>query len=135
MRFDLPWILGRRRAPGYSGAGMAYLLVLGACLIIVGVLPSVAQAVPSSEPFGIVPGSFHVLPSSLQAGGHADLTTSFDFAHDNTGRTYNDVRNIVVKLLLASTVITPLSRRALKHNYWVKASIQQNRANVRSPVK
>jgi hypothetical protein len=98
MRFDLPWILGRRRAPGYSGAGMAYLLALGACLIIVGVLPSVAQAVPSSEPFGIVPGSFHVLPSSLQAGGHADLTTSFDFAHDNTGRTYNDVRNIVVKL-------------------------------------
>jgi hypothetical protein len=58
-----------------------------------------AGAQPSSTPFGIVPGSFHVTTSTGQAAAHADLTVSFDFAHDEkTGRTDNDVRTVVVNL-------------------------------------
>lgn len=57
-----------------------------------------AVAAPSSKPFEIVAGSFSVVPSTLQAGAHEDLTTAFDFAHDAAGKTFNDVRNTVVEL-------------------------------------
>jgi hypothetical protein len=45
-----------------------------------------------------MPGSFQIVPSTFQAGAHEDLTTSFDFAHDEAGRTFNDLRNAVVSL-------------------------------------
>lgn len=58
-----------------------------------------AAARPSSHPFEIVPGSFHVVPSSDQAAAHADLTVSFDFAHEGeNGPTYNDQRTTIVNL-------------------------------------
>ncbi|HWY17923.1 MAG TPA: hypothetical protein VNY27_04340 [Solirubrobacteraceae bacterium] len=57
-----------------------------------------AGAIPSKHPFEIIPGSFHFIPSTLQAGAHGDLTTSFDFAHNASGNTFNDVRTIVVNV-------------------------------------
>ena len=53
---------------------------------------------PSEQPFEIVPGSFHLTPSSLQAGAHANLTTTFDFAHNAQQKTFGDVRTTVVNL-------------------------------------
>jgi len=61
-------------------------------------LSASAIAAPSSHPFEIAPGSFHVTPSTTQAAAHEDLTTSFDFAHEASGVTDNDVRTIVVNL-------------------------------------
>ena len=59
---------------------------------------TVAIARPSEHPFEIVPGSFHFTPSGDQAGAHANWVTSFDFAHEESGSTFNDVRNVVVNL-------------------------------------
>jgi hypothetical protein len=73
--------------------------MLAACLMALSlVVTSVSMAKPSTEPFEITPGSFHVVPSTFQAGAHEDLTTSFDFHHNAFGNTFNDVRNIVVNL-------------------------------------
>jgi hypothetical protein len=41
---------------------------------------------------------FKVLPSTVQAGAHEDLTTSFDFAHTAHGETVDDVHTVVVEL-------------------------------------
>ena len=57
-------------------------LVLGMCLLPLGVSPTAAQAQPSPHPFEIVPGSFHLTPSTDQAGAHENLTVAFDFAHE-----------------------------------------------------
>ncbi|HWX44674.1 MAG TPA: hypothetical protein VNY52_05060 [Solirubrobacteraceae bacterium] len=57
-----------------------------------------AAAVPSGHPFEIEPGSFHIATSTDQAAAHEDLTTSFDFAHNVNGQTYNDVRSVIVNL-------------------------------------
>jgi hypothetical protein len=57
-----------------------------------------AAAQPSEHPFEIVPGSFHFTTATTQAAAHSDWVTSFDFAHEPSGRTDNDVRNIVVNL-------------------------------------
>jgi hypothetical protein len=73
-------------------------LVLGMCLLPLGVSPTAAQARPSEEPFAILPGSFHIIPSTTEAGAHVDLTTEFDFAHDSEEHTYGDVRETVVEL-------------------------------------
>ncbi len=73
------------------------VLCAGACLLVA-LVPVAARAVPSEEPFAIVPGSFHMVPSIDQAAAHEDLVTSFDFAHNKKGQTFNDVRNIVVNL-------------------------------------
>jgi hypothetical protein len=70
------------------------LVALVACLVFVGS----AQAKPSEHPFEIVPGSFRFVQSSDQAGAHSNWTTSFDFAHEAGGATYNDARSIVVNL-------------------------------------
>jgi hypothetical protein len=77
---------------------MRRAIVLLACVPVCCLsLAGSAGAAPSSEhPFEIVPGSFHFTPSTDQAGAHADWITSFDFAHEPSGATYNDVRNIVV---------------------------------------
>jgi hypothetical protein len=53
---------------------------------------------PSETPFEIVPGSFHVTPSTDQAAAHGDLTTSFDFEHNGKGETFNDLRDTIVEL-------------------------------------
>jgi hypothetical protein len=78
------------------------MLRLGVLGVLVGVvcLMFVGSAVgePNEHPFEIVPGSFHITPSTFQAGAHADLTTSFDFAHNAQQRTFNDVRTTVVNL-------------------------------------
>jgi hypothetical protein len=42
--------------------------------------PTAAQAA-----FEVRPGSFHVVPSTLRAGGHPDLTTSFAIAQEGSG--------------------------------------------------
>jgi hypothetical protein len=69
-------------------------LTLLACLVFAGS----ALAEPSEHPFEIVPGSFSFAPSTLLAGAHSDWVTSFDFAHEESGSTYNDARNIVVNV-------------------------------------
>ena len=76
---------------------IAFLLV-GACVVLVGVLAAIAQAAPSSKPFEIIPGSFHITLAGDQAGAHADMTTAFDFAHETNGRTDNDARTTIVNL-------------------------------------
>jgi hypothetical protein len=68
------------------------------CLALACTSPSLAQAQPSEHPFEIIPGSFHFAPAATQAGEHADWVTSFDFAHEPSGTTDNDVRNIAVNL-------------------------------------
>jgi hypothetical protein len=58
-----------------------------------------AIAAPSEHPFEIVPGSFHVSTSTSQAAAHADLTISFDFAHQGVeGPSFNDPRTVLVNL-------------------------------------
>src|ERR1700733_6158469 len=78
------------------------LMVGAAVLLTAGVLAGVVVAAPSSNPvehpFAIEPGTFHITPSTDQAGAHEDLTTSFDFDHTKAGKTYGDVRTIVVNL-------------------------------------
>ena len=80
------------------------LLVLGACALLFAVAPSAATAAPNSEHrFAIEPGSFHVIASSYQAGGHADLTATFSFDHvpyeeSEDEETYGDVKSVVVNL-------------------------------------
>jgi hypothetical protein len=69
-------------------------LVVAVCLVLAGS----AAGEPSNHPFELVPGSFRIVPSTMQAGAHADLTTSFDFAHNSLQRTFNDLRSTVVNL-------------------------------------
>jgi hypothetical protein len=80
----------------WSGRHVALIAALAiiACLSLAGS----ATAQPSEHPFEIVPGSFHVTPSTTQAGAHEDLTTSFDVAHNTKGQTFNDVRTVIVNL-------------------------------------
>jgi hypothetical protein len=80
-----------------------FLLLVAVVCVAVLAFAGQAVAVPSANPFEIVPGSFQVTPSTMRAGAHEDLTTSFDFAHEastgtKTGVTYNDVRTIAVNL-------------------------------------
>jgi hypothetical protein len=70
-------------------------LVLGSVMVLAA---GRAAAEPSEHPFEIEPGSFHVFGSTDQAAAHENLTTEFNFAHDASGRPYNDVRNTVVNL-------------------------------------
>ncbi|HWX45957.1 MAG TPA: hypothetical protein VNY52_11630, partial [Solirubrobacteraceae bacterium] len=72
--------------------------LLPLCLTALLALAGSAAAKPSGKPFELVPGSFKVIPSTLQAGAHEDLTTSFDFAHNGLQQTYNDARRVVVNL-------------------------------------
>jgi hypothetical protein len=78
----------------------ALLATLAASALLLFAGPAIAR--PSEEPFEITPGSFHITPSTNQAAAHEDLTTSFDFAHEESGKeagkTHNDARTIVVNL-------------------------------------
>lgn len=71
---------------------IAIILVAIACAVAAGQV----AAKPSSEEFQIT--KFAIEPSTLQAGAHADLTTTIDFAHDAEGRTFNDLRSAVTNL-------------------------------------
>src|SRR6202041_3121058 len=75
-------------------------LITFAIANVMAFMAGTAAAEPNSKkPLGIVPGSFHFVPSTDRAGAHADWTTTFDFEHSEaTGRTYNDVRTGVVSL-------------------------------------
>ena len=86
-----------RRIDTAVAAGLGSL-ALGVCLLASVILPASAAAIPSEHPFEIIPGSFHITPSTYQAGAHANLDTSFDFAHNAEGQTYNEVRTTVVNL-------------------------------------
>jgi hypothetical protein len=77
------------------------LSLLSSCLLALALLPPSALAAPSEQPLQVVPGSFQILPSTMQAGAHEDLITSFEFAHTGAGpsfRTLNDVKDTVVNL-------------------------------------
>ena len=77
------------------------LVVALACALacIAGMLgPAVAGAEPSTHPFEIEAGSFHITSSTGSAGAHENLTTSFNLAHNGTGKTFNDVKTTVVNL-------------------------------------
>ena len=84
-------------ARGRGGAVRLFVLsvlVSGAALLL---SAAAALGAPSSHPFEIVPGSFQITPSTLQAGAHENLTTSFEFATEDE-KTDNDVRTTVVNL-------------------------------------
>jgi len=85
-----------RSTPGSRASRLATLAVAWLLAALATAMPAAAK--PSEHPFEIVPGSFHVQPSSSQAAAHADLTVSFDFAHEPSGHTFNDVRTTVVNL-------------------------------------
>jgi hypothetical protein len=88
-----------RVVAGRASAFTAVVVV--ACLMLVGsaVARPSSHLRPSSHPFEIEPGSFHVAPSFGQAAAHEDLTVSFDFAHEGeNGPTYNDGRTTIVNL-------------------------------------
>jgi hypothetical protein len=66
-RRNPPGILQRRWTVGPARLGT---FVLGALLLLAAYLPAAAAAMPSETPFEIIPGSFHVTPSTHQAGAH-----------------------------------------------------------------
>jgi hypothetical protein len=68
-----------------------------ALLLIVPIL-SLGCATAARAELTIEPGSFHFTASSDQAGGHADLTTSFAFVADGTGDAHGNLRNVEVEL-------------------------------------
>lgn len=57
-----------------------------------------ADARASQEPLAIVPGSVQLALSSEDAGAHADLSLSFEFAADETGRAFGNLRTAVFEL-------------------------------------
>jgi len=59
-----------------------------------------AAPVAALAAFGLEPGSFTMVPSSVQAGAHGDLKTSFAFQEDKTGSVEGLVRNAEVVLPL-----------------------------------
>jgi hypothetical protein len=84
---------------GTGATRMLSLLALAAGILLAALLlASTARAMPTTESLEISPGSFHIVPSTTQAAAHADLTTSFDFAHEPNGQTHDDVRTVVVRL-------------------------------------
>lgn len=72
--------------------GAAAVVVAGVLWVVAG-----AAAKPSEKPFKIVPGSFHVTPSTYRAGAHEDLTVTFNF-ETTAGKTNNDLKSSVVEL-------------------------------------
>ncbi len=91
--------MGIHRGRGIA-ARAGLLIALAATAALMGAAG--ASAAPSSHPFEIVPGSFHVSTATGQAGAHRDLTVAFDFAHEEAGgvptASFNDVRTTVVEL-------------------------------------
>jgi hypothetical protein len=84
-----------------------FSLALVVCLLAAAAAPPPAGAMPAppGKHFEIEPGSFHFEPvanqtatEADQAGAHADWSTTLDFKHNAAGRTFGDVRNVVVNL-------------------------------------
>jgi hypothetical protein len=102
MSFDRLRVMSVRRARGQTPGRVGGLLALCACLLVAVLAPAAAQAAPSpnpvEKPFEIEPGSFGMTPSTDQAGAHENLVTKFNFAHNLVGKTFNDLRNVVVNL-------------------------------------
>ena len=99
-------------------------VAVAVCVAAIVVSPVAAWAMPSEQPFEIVPGSFQLVPSTTQAGAHENLTTMFDFAHQESGseagRTDNDVRTTVVNLpagFVASNTAVPTCSQAQLDSY------------------
>ena len=93
--------------------GVLVSMALTACFAMTGS----ATAKPSVHPFEVLPGSFRIIPSTTEAAAHENLTTSFDFAHENTkqANTDNDVRTTVVNLpagFTASNTAVPTCKPA-----------------------
>ncbi len=108
MRRDSDRSLGARGLDAFLRT-----LVVAVLALLAG--PAASQALPSSEPFELLPDSFQVVPSSLQAGAHADLTTEFDFAHNEAGQTFNDLKNTVVNLpvgFIGNSTAVPMCRQS-----------------------
>jgi hypothetical protein len=97
MSSHLQQVRSTTRGHSRSRAWIAALLAVG-CALIAASMPAAALAVPSETPFEVLPGSFRVTPAGTGAGAHEDLVTSFDFAHNGTGQTFNDVSNVIVSL-------------------------------------
>jgi hypothetical protein len=74
------------------------IIIVFLSMMVVKAQPVVAE--PSEKPFEILPATFHLTPSTDQAAAHADLTTTFNFAHElNTSeKTHNDLKDVVVNL-------------------------------------
>jgi uncharacterized repeat protein (TIGR01451 family) len=60
--------------------------------------PIEVSATPTFPGFGIAPGSFSVALSKDQAGGHADVTTSYYFNRDQAGYPEDSLKDTVVDL-------------------------------------
>jgi hypothetical protein len=97
----------QEREEGSFGSAQGWCLMVRRVVLVVGVLcvlvgcfgcVGASAALNVTEPFELVPGSFGLFPSTLQAGAHEDLTTTLDFAHNTQGHTYGDLREVVVNL-------------------------------------
>ncbi len=75
-----------------------FFIAVSVCVLLGCVLPIAAVAEPSEHPFEIIPGSFHFTPSGDQAAAHSNWVTTFDFAHESSDATDNDLRELVIKL-------------------------------------
>jgi hypothetical protein len=60
--------------------------------------PIAVSGTPSFPGFGLAPDSFSNVLSSYQAGGHADMTTSYYFNLDQEGYTEGNLKDTVVDL-------------------------------------
>lgn len=82
-------------------SGSRLVVRVGSCVFVLVVLlllvvAGCAFGEPSGLSFEVVSGSFGLVPSSLQAGAHSDWTLAFDVAHEEDGKTHNDLRSTVV---------------------------------------
>ncbi len=68
------------------------------CVVIACAGASDAYAKVSGKPFEVISSTFHVTPSTFEAGAHENLNIGFDFAHEQNGETHNDVRTITLDL-------------------------------------
>jgi hypothetical protein len=72
----------------------------GLVLVVLVVCCVASSSAWAASSFEVAPGSFRVLPSSLQAGGHPDVTTEFGFAPHENGAVEGLVRDAEVVLPL-----------------------------------
>ncbi len=104
-----------RRGVQRAVGGLWSLILLMVVVVALLAVPGVSQAKPSGKPFEIAPGSFKITSSTLQAGAHEDLTTAFDFKHNGSGQTVNDLRTVAVNLpagFTGSSTATPTCTQA-----------------------
>src|SRR4029077_3047089 len=78
--------------------GAVCVCLLATVLVGVALVPAVSVAMPSEEPFAVVPESFKFTLSDYRAGVHADWTFAWDFAHNSKEETYNDLKDTVVNV-------------------------------------